>query len=249
MAEGGPAVRVGPRGEQLSPAVLTCFCSNIKTYVSLDARYIAKLNMQLKTENPLKLRHCYWAVLAIIGTPAVAETQMWVTVDTANRRTCPSTDCGVVGGLMYRESARVIETDNGWGRISRYYDASCADGYSQYVDAGPAACVQENGIVDGKFAEWVKLDLLSEARPADPGAGATGTAALVAQSDDFRHYEVEFVNAAEGLIASGDCTGADLTEVGGFLRSTNRGEGIYFTFCGGGSNRVYLDVASGRTFR
>lgn len=192
------------------------------------------------------------AIVIVVATgSAMAETQMWVTGDTANRRTCPSTECGVVGKLFFRESAKVAETKNGWGRVSKFYDASCVGGRSQYVDSGRADCTPENGIVDGRFAEWIKLDLLSEVRPADPAAGASGTAKLVAQSDDFHRYEAAFVKAAEELMASGTCSPSDFAEFGSWAKSTSRGEGIYFMYCGGmtASNRIYLDVASGRTFR
>lgn len=174
---------------------------------------------------------------------------MWVTVDRANRRTCPSIECGVVGRLYFRESATVIETKNGWGRITKYYDASCSGGRSEYVDSGKAECTSDNGIVDGQFAEWVKMDLLSDARPLDPGAGASGIAKLVASSDDFRIYEDDFVKAAQSLMASGDCTEKDFAEVGGFVKSANRGSGIYFTYCQSGADRIYLDVKTGTTFR
>ncbi len=177
------------------------------------------------------------------------ETQMWVIREAANRRTCPSTACGAVGKLLYRESAKVLDAKNGWGRVSKYYDAACVGGRSEYVDSGAAQCVPENGIVNGQFAEWVRLDLLSEQRPADPGVSATVTAKLVAQSDDFLRHEGKFVKAAEALMASGECTTKDISDNGGFMRSTNKGEGVYFIYCGGGSDRIYLDVASGRTFR
>lgn len=188
-------------------------------------------------------------VAATTVTSAAAETQMWVAVDGANRRTCPSTECGAVGKLFFREAATVYEIRSGWGRVSRYYDASCIGGRSQYVDAGPSDCASENGIVDGQLAEWIRLDLLAKARPADPGAGATGTEKLVAQSDDFHRYKAEFVKAAEALIASGHCTGRDFSDMGGFVKSTNKGAGIYFTYCADGSDRIYLDVRTGRTFR
>jgi hypothetical protein len=187
-------------------------------------------------------------IAGMMATPALAETQMWVTTDRVNRRTCPSTECGIVGKLFYRESAKVTEIQNGWGRISKYYNAACSSGRSEYVDAGRADCTVQNGIVDGQFAEWVKMDMLSETRPADPGQGAVGTAKLVAQSDDFRLYEAEFVKAAEILISSGQCTADDFVEMGGFMKSTNKGEGIYFTYCRGGADRIYLDVKSGKTF-
>ena len=93
------------------------------------------------------------------------------------------------------------------------------------------------------------MDLLSEARPADPGAGATGTAKLVAQSDDFHRYEAEFLRAAEALIDSGRCTAGDFADMGGFTKSTSKGANVYFTYCRGGSIKISLDVATGRTFR
>lgn len=187
-------------------------------------------------------------VATVTSTAVAAETQMWVTVDRANRRTCPSTECGTVGRLYYRESAKVQEIRNGWGRISKYYNASCVDGRSEFVDDGRAGCTRQNGIVDGQFAEWTKMDLLSETPPADPGADATGTAKLVAQSDDFRLHEAEFVKAAESLMASGDCTDDDFIETGGFMKSTSKSASTYFTYCNT-TDRIYLDVTTGRTFR
>lgn len=193
----------------------------------------------------MKILSSLIVAFVMIATPAVAETQMWVTVDRANRRTCPSTECGVVGKLFFRESAKVAETAKGWARVSKYYDASCSGGRSAYVDAGRADCTSENGINNGQFAEWVRLDMLSKTRPADPGAGAIGTAKLVAQSDDFNRYQTEFVTAAETLMSSGRCSAKDFASVGGFIKSTSKGAGIYFTYCSGGSDRIYLDVATG----
>ena len=180
---------------------------------------------------------------------AAADEGMWVAAeDGADRHTCPSAECGVVGRLFHREAATVLEERDGWARVTEPYDASCVAGRSEYVDHGQADCVSENGIEDGRFAEWVQLNKLSAQRPADPGAGATGAAKLVAQSDDFHRFEGEFVRAAEALIASGDCNPRDFTEMGGWMKATNK-PGIYFTYCGGGSDRIYLDVSSGRTFR
>jgi hypothetical protein len=182
-------------------------------------------------------------------TSAAADDAMWVAAgDGAGRHTCPSIECGVVGRLLYREGATVLEVKNGWGRVSRHYNASCVGGRSEYVDHGRSDCVPENGIENGRFAEWVQLNQLSAQRPADPGAGATGVAKLVAQSDDFHLYEAEFVSAAEALIASGDCNPRDFTDMGGWLKATNK-PGIYFTYCGSGSDRIYLNVSSGQTFR
>lgn len=189
------------------------------------------------------------AVLFCSVASAHAETQMWVKGDRATRRTCPSTQCGEVGKLFFRESATVAETKNGWGRVSKYYDASCKSGRSQYVDTGNAECSDANGITNGQFAEWIRLDFLTTNRPADPAEGAVGDSKMVAQSDDFQTYESQFVTAAQALISSGDCTAKDIEDNGGWVKSTNKGQGIYFTYCSGGSDRVYLDVNSGQTYR
>ncbi len=177
-----------------------------------------------------------------------AGTQMWVTTDRADRRTCPSAKCGTVGNLFYRESAEVFETKNGWARVTKYYPAYCTVGRLD-VKSGNADCSPTNGVRDGNMAQWVRLDSLSRNRPADPAAGAEGTAALVGQSDNFRLYKAAFVQAAEKLMSSGECTQKDFKDLGGWVKSTNKGMGIYFTYCGGGSTRIYLDVSNGRTFR
>lgn len=185
------------------------------------------------------------------SVPAYADEQMWTASDRVNRRTCPSTECGIVGQLFFRESAVVLEKRNGWARISKYYDGSCTGGRSDYVDSGNASCTAGNGFDGGQFAEWVSLDLLVANRPADPGAGATGTAALVADSDDFRLHEAAFVAAAEKLIADGTCTAGNFREMGGWMKSmNNKTEPVYFTYCGaGGADRIYLNAGTGATYR
>jgi len=185
----------------------------------------------------------------VSASVAFAETQMWVNVDTLNRRTCPSTSCGVVGKIFFREAVTVHETKGDWARITKYYDASCSAGRSRYVDSGNSDCNPTNGIEGGRFAEWVTTKMLSGTRPADPGAKASGIARVVAQSDHFNRYERQFVQAAEKLLASGECTELDFQDTGGWTKSTNKGVGVYFTYCRNGRDRIYLDVSSGRTFR
>ena len=63
------------------------------------------------------------------------------------------------------ETVSVNEQRNGWVRVSRRYDASCYNGESEYVDSGNDACSEDNGIVDGQFAEWVSAAYLSSERP------------------------------------------------------------------------------------
>lgn len=188
------------------------------------------------------------------GATAAAATsyeQFWTTTERAARHTCPSERCGVVGQLMFRESAHVYERRDGWARISEPYPASCADGRSDYVDTGDARCVADNGVVDGRFAEWVRLSALSTTRPADPAETASTDERLVAQSDDFAQHRAAFVRAAGALIREGRCTPADFEEQGGWLKSSNhRDQPIYFTYCGGmtTTNRIYLDASTGRIF-
>jgi len=153
---------------------------------------------------------------------------------------------------MYRENAAVIERRDGWGRVSKYYDASCQDGASEYIKYGNKACTKTNGIVNGQFAEWVLLKSLSRTRPADPAANASGTAALIAASDDYRLHKDAFVRATDKLIKDGRCTKKDFSEAGFLLKSTtHRDKPIYFVYCGGMqfSNKLYLNVSSGEISR
>lgn len=191
-------------------------------------------------------------LLAGIVLPAMAASEAWVTTDRLNRRTCPAVTCGVVGSLMFREKAIIYEEENGWARVSEYYDAFCQNGLSQYVDSGNASCTESNGIVNGHFAEWVSEKYLSNTRPADPSAGATGDYALVSGSDDYRIYKDIFAKAAASLIASGQCTEQDFRNMGGWLKSTNhRDSPVYFTYCGEMliQNRLYLNAATGDVFK
>ena len=168
-------------------------------------------------------------------THAEPSDKYWVTSDRLNRHTCPSTDCGIVGQLVFREGTDVFEDKDGWARVSQYYDASCASGRSEYVDSGDSRCDPENGIVDGKFAEWVEADFLSEDRPPDPAADAAGVEALISGSDDFQKYRSAFAQAAQSLISSGRCREADFRELGGWIKSTKWGihlTQVTTTYCG-----------------
>lgn len=187
------------------------------------------------------------------GSPAVvAPKQLWVTSERLNRRTCPSEKCGSVGQLMFRESATVYEKQNGWGRITEPYHASCKNGKSEYVDSGNAACNEINGIKNGQFAEWVAVSHLSTTRPADPAANAKGRFELVKGSDDYQKYKNIFAQTAETLIRNGTCSEGDFHDMGGFWKSTtHRNKPIYFTYCGGMTieNKIYLDASDGNVFR
>jgi hypothetical protein len=186
------------------------------------------------------------------STMTLAQTTMWVGSDTLNRRTCGSEQCGIVGRLFHREQVTVLEQAGGWVRITGYYDARCVGGISKFVDKGAAECTPENGITDGRFAEWVSEDFLVAERPPDPGAGAEGTAKLISGSDDLRQHREAFIRAAENLMQSGQCTAQDFINEGGWIKAVtgaNRDRPVYFTYCKGGQDRVYLDAGDGRIFR
>lgn len=197
--------------------------------------------------------HELLTVVAFLMTAniAVAEPNLWVSADRVALHTCPSLKCGVAGQLMFREGVEVLETKGTWVRVTKPYSASCSGGISEYVKSGSSACVASNGIVNGMFAEWVSTKSLTKVRPADPGEDATGDDVLVKSSDDYRLYRTQFAKAARELINNGTCTAGDFEEVGGWMSSPAKGQGMYFMYCGGmtTANRLYLDVRSGNVSR
>ena len=192
-----------------------------------------------------------YAVLQAFSVGAMADNKLWVTTDRTDRHTCPSTECGVAGRLMFREGVNALEKKGEWVRITKAYSASCVGGKSEYVKDGNKSCTSANGIKDGKFSEWIQLKSLSAKRPEDPAEGASGDDVLVKGSDDYQIYRTQFAKAARQLITDGTCTESDFQEMGGWMASTNRGPGMYFTYCGGMtlSNKIYLDTKSGKTSR
>ena len=97
--------------------------------------------------------------------PEIAGEPVWVTADRLNKRTCPSVDCGMTGGVYRGERAVVLERRNGWARVSAYTDARCSGGVTPLVEEGRPDCNAENGIADGTYAEWVAGNYLSAEQP------------------------------------------------------------------------------------
>jgi hypothetical protein len=154
----------------------------------------------------------------------------------------------VVGEFYFRQGVDILEERNGYARVSKFYDASCENGVSIFVDSGPAACTATNGIENGMFAEWVEASALSAERPSDPSEGATGWAAVVAGSDDYNLYHPIFAQTAEKLVGQGSCTAEDIRESGGFWASVNlRPRAAYFTYCS--RQKYYVDVKTGEIWR
>ena len=132
----------------------------------------------------------------------------------------------------------VLEVQNGWARISRYYDGSIEG-------------------VRGKVARWVetryvsktKLDLLPSPAIRDSSPERPLDRSLKS-SDDYDQHRSKFLAASKQLILQKRCSVSDFAEMGGWVRSTRR-KSVYFTYCGSmnRNNRIYLDVISGRIFR
>jgi hypothetical protein len=193
-------------------------------------------------------------LLVAFNSGSHAANDYWVKSDRQNRHTCPSEQCGIIGQLFFREKAAVYEMKGSWGRITGVYDASCEGGRSEFVDSGNATCTPDNGITDGKFAEWALMSSLDSVHPPDPAEKASGVAKLIGGSDDFQLHEAVFVKAAIELLEQGACTVDDFTEFGGWLKSTTTYKDApvyFFAYCGGYTvqNRIYLDASSGRIFR
>jgi hypothetical protein len=200
-----------------------------------------------------------WYGLGIVMAPAGdgapkaagdSRREMWVTSEHLSKHTCPALACGVTAKLIFHESVLVEETARGWARVSPFYGAACHGGTTDLVREGNAACTRQNGIVDGLYAEWIPLDMLTTSPPASPDAAAgnifvrektTGLSRILATSDDFAINRSRFVNAAERLITRGQCDQADFVDGGGFKRATGRGASVYFVACGRvGTRRVIL---------
>jgi hypothetical protein len=141
----------------------------------------------------------------------------------------------------------VYEEANGWARISKYFDVYCSNGVTDSIDEGNRSCSESNGLVKGQMAQWVSARYLSTTRPPDPAANASAKYNLVKGSDDFRLYKDEFAAGAQKLIQKGRCKPGDFIESGGWMRSTSKGPGMYFTYCGGWTraNQVTLNVRTG----
>ncbi|WP_324747142.1 hypothetical protein [Pseudomonas veronii] len=208
------------------------------------------LNLRLIGSSKLP---AFLTAIALLMTAniVVAEPSLWVSADRVARHTCPSDKCGIAGQLMFREGVEVFETKGAWVRVTKPYSASCSGGTSVYVKGGNSACVESNGIKNGMFAEWISKESLTKDRPADPGAAANGDDVLIRNSDDYRLYRSQFTKAARELIDKGTCTAGDFEEFGGWMASPDKGQGMYFMYCGGmtKANRLYLDVRSGNLSR
>ena len=187
-----------------------------------------------------------WLLVAV-ATSATAQQSMWASLERVDRRSCPSESCGVVGQFFRGESVEVLEQKGKWIRTTKYYYAPCHTGRNDFVKKGNDSCSPSNGVISGKFAEWVSVQDLSTSEPPDERADATPDEQLVKESTDFGKHRKIFASAAKALVESGRCTPQNITESSGWNPSGQR-KGHYFVTCGEGSNLhlIYLNTKTGQ---
>jgi hypothetical protein len=158
---------------------------------------------------------------------------MYVISEDLNVRLSPSKYGKKTSVLLKGQRVDVYEIENGWARVTEYYD-----GYSEGVN--------------GRVARWVYAKNLSTTKPKKKVIKSNSPVAKALEaSDDYEKYHESFISRSEQLIKNGTCTIKDFNDQGGWARSTTRGKGVYFTYCGGMrlSNKVYINVITGNFFK
>ncbi|GAL17908.1 SH3 domain protein [Vibrio maritimus] len=123
-----------------------------------------------------------------------------------------------------------MERREDWIRIAPIYQLEeGAEEVSQWVDSKTLSTKQVK--LEGKV--W--LDVLKD---------------YIEDSDNYMSYQEAFLDATTKLIRQRRCRLADFEEVGGWIKSINHQDNVYFTYCGGieTEHKIYLNVASGEVF-
>lgn len=159
----------------------------------------------------------------------------YVTSNKLNVRLAPNKSGTITNTLYKRQKVEVFEVKDEWARISIFYD------------------VEVEGL-SGEVARWVSTKYLSTDSPEEVQLKNVSSpiAAVLKSSDDFTKHQQVFVSASEKLVDSGKCALDDFKEIGGWWRSPKyKPNPVYFTYCGGmhKDNRIYLNTATGQTFR
>jgi len=169
-----------------------------------------------------------------------------VSAGTLNIRLAADTSGKIKGKLFRGQQIEVLEVNNGWARISHYYDGA-------------------NEGLSGDVAQWVFATHLAS-RPAAPAPAPAPAKPVVIikvdinspvyqaieSSDDLAEHQGIFVQVSEKLVNGGQCKLSDFRDIGGWWRSVaHKPEPVYYTYCGGASNedRIYVNTNTGKTFR
>ena len=160
----------------------------------------------------------------------------YVTASQLSVRLGPNKMASITNTLYKKQRVNVLEVQDGWARISKYYTGS-VEGKT------------------GKVARWVFAEYLAEKLPAEKGHKNTvpsPVANAIKSSDNYSMYSESFIKVSESLIKQGKCTLGDFKEMGGWMRSSShKPKPIFFTYCGGMSkkNRIYFNAQTGKVFK
>lgn len=164
---------------------------------------------------------------------ATSQGDYYVSVNRLSVRLGPSLHASITNTLDRNQKIKVFEVQNGWARISQYYE----------------------GAKEGKrgpVARWVSAKYLSKRKSTGSSASSSLLEKAIKGSDDFAQYRHNFIEVSGELVQSGKCSLADYKNWGGWTRSvTHRPKPIYFTYCGGMSknNKVYINAQKGEVYR
>ncbi len=102
----------------------------------------------------------------------------------------------VTNVLRLGQKVNVLTEQNGFSRISKYYDG-------------------ESKGVKGQVAEWVKSDSLSS-EPLNNVviSGGTELEKVLQSSDDYQIFREKFIQESQKLIDAGKCKLSDFKEMG-----------------------------------
>ncbi|MDG2958812.1 SH3 domain-containing protein [Exercitatus varius] len=150
----------------------------------------------------------------------------YVKTDTTFEYLSPSKKAKVTNTLRIGQKVEVFEEKNGFARVSKFYNGD-SEG------------------VSGEVARWVPISDLSLKNEKPDVKTNTELEKVIASSDDFHLYKDKFVAHSQALIDKGKCSITDFKEMGGWLKSTSRGQYSYFTYCGGFTlqHKVYIDIS------
>ncbi|MCL9773665.1 hypothetical protein [Vibrio methylphosphonaticus] len=142
----------------------------------------------------------------------------------------PTENALVDGTAYYGEKLRVMEHSSEWIRIAPIYQ----------MDEG-----------EEEVSQWVRMsDLSTDAVSLTGKKWNEVLSGYLFKSDDFNQHQERFIEASTELLESKRCRLYDFEQVGGWIKSLNHPDDVYFTYCGGieVSNKVYLNTTTGVVF-
>lgn len=152
--------------------------------------------------------------------------EYYVTSSRLNVRREPGTNAPISRVLDIGDKVNVLESNQGWARISEYYEFG-----------------------DGNFAQWVSEQFLSSSIPENLATVRSGRLEIaIKHSDNFVTHRNLFLKVSQALIDDGVCSNGDFKEMRGWLKSVDyQPRDVYYTYCGGieRENKIYLDAESG----